>query len=407
MTDCLFTHVRIFDGSGRAPYPGQVLVRGTRIAAVAPAGETLAAEGAAVIDGGGDTLMPGLVEAHAHLSWPSAVDRIIPQFFLPPEEGLLVAARNARILLDHGFTSAYSAGALGKRFDVALKGEIEGGWLPGPRLRASSIEQAPPGPADLTGGTANEFGTGPEAIRRYVRSCAALGIDTIKFLLSGEDALVPGSSQLIVYSEAELAAAAEAAAACGLWLSAHAQAAEAVKQALRHGFRVIYHCSYADEAALDGLEARKAEIFMAPAIGVIQATLEAEPPPQVDMTAMKEAAVPVMERARRLVPELHRRGVRVLPGGDYGFPFNPNGRNARDLELFVRLFGYTPTEALVAATKLGGELMDMALGQVREGWLADLLLVRGDPTVDVAILQDPGNLRVIMKGGAFHKRPAP
>ena len=78
--------------------------------------------------------------------------------------------------------------------------------------------------------------------------------------------------------------------------------------------------------------------------------------------------------------ELHRRGVRVLPGGDYGFKWNPHGRNARDLQLFVELLGFTPMQALIAATKWGGEIMGMAqeLGQVRKGYLADLLLVDGD-----------------------------
>jgi len=98
----------------------------------------------------------------------------------------------------------------------------------------------------------------------------------------------------------------------------------------------------------------------------------------------------------------------VLPGGDYGFPFNPNGRNARDLEHFVDLFGYTPTQALVAATKLGGELMGMGheLGQVRPGYLADLLLIDGDPTRDVRLLQDRKRIAMIMKGGRLHKTPS-
>jgi imidazolonepropionase-like amidohydrolase len=108
------------------------------------------------------------------------------------------------------------------------------------------------------------------------------------------------------------------------------------------------------------------------------------------------------------VPELKKRGVRLLPGGDYGFPFNPTGRNARDLELFVRYFGYTPTEALMAATRLGGQIMGMGqeLGQIKVGFLADLLLVEGDPTRDVAILQDKSKLLAIMKAGRFHKAPA-
>jgi imidazolonepropionase-like amidohydrolase len=111
-----------------------------------------------------------------------------------------------------------------------------------------------------------------------------------------------------------------------------------------------------------------------------------------------------LDAMQRLVPLMKKRGVRVLPGGDYGFPYNPIGRNARDLEIFVNLFGYSPTEALVAATRLGGQLMDMPVGEIKTGWLADLLLVDGDPTKDITVLQHKEKLRSIMKGGRFHKQ---
>jgi imidazolonepropionase-like amidohydrolase len=103
---------------------------------------------------------------------------------------------------------------------------------------------------------------------------------------------------------------------------------------------------------------------------------------------------------------LKRRGVRVLPGGDYGFAWNPNGSNARDLEVFVEQLGFTPMEAIVAATRSGGELMQQGheLGQIRPGYLADLLLVDGDPLADITILQDCRRLLAIMQAGAFHKR---
>ena len=118
-------------------------------------------------------------------------------------------------------------------------------------------------------------------------------------------------------------------------------------------------------------------------------------------------AVSGIERMQRIYPEMRRRGIRVLPGGDYGFPYNPIGRNARDLKLFVDLLGFSPIEALVAATRLGGELMGRGdlLGQVKAGYLADLLVVDGDPTMDVVVLQDRAKLLAIMKDGAFHKRP--
>ena len=114
-----------------------------------------------------------------------------------------------------------------------------------------------------------------------------------------------------------------------------------------------------------------------------------------------------MENTYRVYHEVRKRGIRALPGGDYGFAFNPIGTNARDLEHFVNLFGYSPSEALIAATKLGGELMGMNLGQVKEGYLADLLLVDGDPTHDVSILPDRDSFLAILKDGNFHKTPDP
>jgi len=406
MARILFTNVSIFDGTGAPSYPGEALVEGNRIRAVHAGAGGIERGGAEIIDGAGATLMPGMVEAHAHLSWPAAVDRIINAQKLPPEEHLLITARNARITLDYGFTSAYSAGSLGMRFEVALRNEIDGGWLPGPRLKASSIERAPARSFGLPEGHDEGHGRGPDAMRRYIRQCKEIGLDTVKLLLSGDDNFTPNGSQDLCYSEEEVAAAGEEARACGLWLACHAQAAEAVKLGVRHGFRVLYHCSYADEEALDMLEAKKSDIFTAPAVGLAWGAIHDGP-----ALGLPEAGVErgrkILALQKKLVPELRRRGVRVLPGGDYGFPHNPIGKNARDLEHFVTLFGYTPAEALMAATKWGGEIMGMAdeLGLVRAGYLADLLLVNGDPTQDVRILQDRDNILMVMKDGAFHRRP--
>ena len=105
--------------------------------------------------------------------------------------------------------------------------------------------------------------------------------------------------------------------------------------------------------------------------------------------------------------KMRKRGIRVLPGGDYGFPFTPHGTYARDLWIFVKILGFSAMDTLVAATRLGGELMGMPgeLGVIKPGALADLLLVDGDPLADITILQDRHALRVIMKDGALHKAP--
>jgi imidazolonepropionase-like amidohydrolase len=121
--------------------------------------------------------------------------------------------------------------------------------------------------------------------------------------------------------------------------------------------------------------------------------------------AERMGAVSGLELMAEVYPKMKKRGIRVLPGGDYGFPYNPIGRNARDLRLFVELLGFTPVEVLVAATRHGGELMDMDVGEVKAGKLADLLLVDGNPTQDVTILEDKARIPVVMKDGKFHRAP--
>jgi imidazolonepropionase-like amidohydrolase len=250
-------------------------------------------------------------------------------------------------------------------------------------------------------------GRGPAAMRAFMGYCKEQGVETVKLVVSGEDALKPGSAGDVLYTDEEMAEAGRAARDNGLWIACHAYYPKAIELALSAGARIIYHASYADSVAADAMVAAKDSTFYAPSPGVSIAALEATPPPHIDMSHMKASAAERMELESKLVPALKARGVRICIGGDYGFPFNPNGRNARDLQIFVEHFGYAPAEALTAATKLGGELMGLEVGLVREGWLADLLLVDGDPTADVAILQDRERLHMIMKDGALYKAPAP
>ncbi|MFD2430617.1 amidohydrolase family protein [Sphingobium scionense] len=243
-------------------------------------------------------------------------------------------------------------------------------------------------------------------MRAFVAYCAAEGVKSLKLVISGEDALKPGSSQDILYTDAEMIAAGEAAREAGLWIATHAYSPRAINLALEAGARILYHCSFADDAAVDAMAAKKDAIFYAPGPGVSVAALEASPPPHIDMRSMKASGRAAgtgkdigaqIEGARRARPAGRRLWL----------PFNPHGRNARDLEHFVTYYGFTPAEALHAATMLGGELMDQPLGQVKPGYLADLLLVEGDPTTDVRLLQDAANIKMIMLGGRMHKSPCP
>ncbi len=404
----LIEHATVWDGSGAAPFPGQVLVEGERIVAVAPAGETVsAAEGAVRLGSAGKVLMPGLVEGHAHLSFVDT-PRGTALGELPPEDHTLLTMDAARKLLGAGFTSACSAAAAKIRLDVAVRDAIERGLTDGPRLLTASPELT------VTGGLGDgrrlhlhqdSFGVavdGPDEVRRMARLCLREGCDTIKLNISGDTGTESALAEATVMTDAEIAAGVEAAHSIGRRVAAHARASESVKRALRNGVDIIYHCDFADDEALDMLEAAKDRIFTGPAIGLVINRLESlRGDNSVQGQVALERLKPLYEATCRVHVEMRKRGIRIVVGGDYGFAATPQGTNARDIAHFVTHFGFSPSEALQAATRTGGEIMTRGheLGQVKLGFLADLLLVDGDPLRDVRVLEDKTRLTMIMKSG--------
>lgn len=412
MTSRLITGVRILDGTGREPFAGSVRIEGDRIAEVSPT-PLAARSGEPAIDGRGATLMPGLVEPHAHLSFADVSSHDLTR--LPVEEHVLATVRNARTMLDAGYTSALSAAAAKPRLDVVVKREIEAGRIPGPRLLANGPE------ITVTGGLGDtnllhlpyhETPTfcwivdGPDAMRRACRLLAREGVDLLKLNLSGDLGTSAWSSELTPMTAAEVEAAMEVARSRGLRVCAHCRSGDAVRMAVRHGVEVIYHANYCDEAALDALEAARDRVFVAPALGITYTLSQASGQWGVTRARAREFERELAASVESIA-RMRARGIRVLPGGDYGFPFSPHGTYARDLWLFVKVLGFSPMETLVAATRQGGEIMGLPgeLGVVRPGALADLLLVDGDPLADIAILQDPSAIRMIMKNGELHRTP--
>ena len=415
MRTTLFRNVRVIDGSGAAPFAAEVRVAGTRIAEIARDGKRLPAGEAEVIDGAGATLMPGLIEAHGHLSFLD-VARVEELAETPPERHALKTVAMAKRLLDQGFTAMVSAAAAKPRLDVEIRDAIAAGEIPGPRLLAASPELTTSGGLGDIGqapGFRETFAIvcdGADDFRRHARISCREGVDILKMNPSGDELVPHARAARTTMSEAEMAAVVEVAEERGKRVAAHARSAEAVKRSLRVGVEILYHCTLVDEEAKDLLEAAKDRIFVAPTLGISYATLHEAAPWGIDRAKAEAMGVRhELESACAAMKDLHRRGVRVLPGGDYGFAWNPNGRNARDLDHFVTLLGFTPMEAIVSATRLGGQIMrrEHELGLVKEGYLADLLLVDGDPLADIAILQDRGRLLAIMQDGKFHKRPAP
>jgi imidazolonepropionase-like amidohydrolase len=415
MATTLFTNVRILDGAGTLPYAGSVLVDGNRIKSVSRSSAALAPTGATVIDGAGATLMPGMCEAHTHFSWNDAATLGAIQT-MPLEEHVLWCRKVARQYLEAGFTSCVGAACAKPRLDVVIRNAINSGQIPGPRYLAASQEITVPGglgDETLPHLPFPEFSFGvnvnsADEMRKAVRMFLKYGVDSIKLNLSGDNFTPDSPADTTWMSDAEVAAAMDEVRVRGKRGTAHARSAASVKQALRHGIDVIYHASYSDTESLDMLEAKKDRVFVAPGIAILYAMLhEAEPWGITNAKATAMGYQHEWDAALESLRAMHRRGIRVLPGGDYGFAFTPHCQNARDLEFFVKYLGFTPMEAIRSATLYGGQIMMRGdeLGQVKEGFLADLLLVDGDPLANLSILRDPKRLLAVMKDGVFAKAP--
>ena len=411
----------IIDASGAAPFRGTVTVEGTRIAAVTKAPlETAIPPGEEVIDCTGYTLLPGLTEAHCHISFTNLTS-IYSAVEIQPEDHSLAALANAQLLLRCGFTSLFSAASAKPRIDVAVRDAINKGLFEGPRMRAAGQEITPTG---NLGDLDTNYLTFPRTLRfsvaadgadefmKAARLAARDGVDTIKVNVSGDRdwGHMHADDTVTVISERELEAVMEVANARRLTVATHCSSSAGVKMCVRQGVPVIFHAPHADAEARDMLESVKDKVFVVPGAGFPIAMFRWHDEFRLGWTKEKLAS---LEREIGIFSEcmtdLHKRGVRVLPGGDYGaFITSPMGENAKDFEYFVELFGFTAMEVIVAAARHGADLMQMGheTGQIKPGYLADLVILDGDPLADIRIFQDQSRILAVMKGGWFAKRDA-
>jgi imidazolonepropionase-like amidohydrolase len=412
----LISNATVFDATGAQPFTGDVLVDGNTIAAVGPKGQlrgqVAGAAAERTIDGTGKFLMPGMVEGHAHLSFENvtATENLITP---TPEEQVFTAARGAKALIDAGFTSAYGASEAKLRLGVAVRNEVNAGRIPGPRIRAGGLE------ISVTGAMGDESvehnpRVGPSTIvdgvdemRKAVRLHCREGVDNIKLDVSGDPFYpnTPGHTTPMTFEEIKVAA--DTAHAYGKKINAHTRSIDGSKHCVRAGVDGLFHCEYSDEELLDLMEEAKDRIFVVPTVGLFYQImhgeaaghgLSAEIGGYMGLGALLEESV-------KTHTELRKRGVRHLIGGDYGFGWSPQGTQARDIQLFVELYGYSPAEALICATRYGGQAMREQgdLGTIAPGQLADLILVNGNPLEDVKLLTEHDRLVMIMKDGQFHK----
>lgn len=420
MTRTLIRNATIFDATGAAPFAGDLLVDDNRIAMVVRGGGC-AEPVDAVIDASGLFCMPGMTEGHGHLSFENvtATENLITP---TPEEHVFAAARGAKALIDAGFTSVYGASEAKLRLAVAVRNEVNAGRLPGPRIRAGGLE------ISVTGAMGDESTEhnprvgpstlidGPQEMRKAVRIHCREGVDNIKIDVSGDPFYAYRAGTMSTPDQCtpmhydEIKAAVDTAHALGRKINAHTRSIQGSKDCVRAGVDGIFHAEHSDEELLDMMEEAKDRIFVVPTFDLFHQMVSGG---TSDWGITPEVAgmmgIPALVEASAVTHSaLRKRGVRHLIGGDYGFAWSPHGLQARDLKYFVDYYGYSPAEALICATRYGGQAMmgNGSLGTLEAGKLADLILVKGDVLADLSILTDPARMMAVMKDGAFHSLKA-
>ena len=238
----LFTNVRILDATGEYPFTGEVLVQGNRIKRITRGGSTFGTASLA----GGATLMPGMIDAHLHLSWNNAPG-IDPINMMEVEEHMLVTMEMAKTVFDAGFTGGRGAAAAKARLDVVAKRFINEGRFPGPRYLAAGPEittvgglgDSAPSHIPHPGLNLGIVVSGPEEVRRTVRQLIKIGVDSIKLNLSGEAITGMGAEETPM-SEEEVAMAVSEAKCRNKIVAAHARSSGSVKHVSGTGFRTSF-----------------------------------------------------------------------------------------------------------------------------------------------------------------------
>ena len=386
--------------NGKILAPGEVLVQGEKIV---EAGSTVKhPAGAEMIDLGDATLLPGLIDAHIHLFLhPGAEDLQTVEESVP--ERTIIATLAARDDLMAGFTAERDMGTEGAgSADTAVRNAIDGGLIPGPRLRISGNA------VDILGGheDANRFNPAQHVLSNatYANSADELvavirqqfkeGADFIKIYETGPDAVHDGKhSTVYQYTEAELEAAVREAARVGKRVAVHATGEPGTLYAAQAGVVSIDHANQLSEQTMRLM--REKQIFAVPTFTIFEYFRD-------------HAASPERAAYERQMLDLHAQefpkqlaaGVPMAVGSDVG-PF-PHGTQARELVLMVK-YGMTPLAALQADLLNGAKVLgwEGQIGVLKAGYYADVIAVQGDPLKDISVLQ---NVKFVMKGGVVYKK---
>lgn len=399
---------QLVDGTGKPAIPnGMLVLRDGVITYVGSATDALAIPpDAVIIDAAGGTILPGLVEAHFHPTYFNVAALEDLDIKYPVEYVTLLAAANAKLALECGYTAARSGGSL-FNIDVWLKKAIEKEIVPGPRLAASGREICGVGGLMDWNPDYRKIGmeglvllvNGAEEARAAVRKLVKDGVEWVKTYPTG-DAAAPDTNDhhTLCMTFEEMNAVVQTAHNHHLKVTGHCRATQGIKNALRAGYDCLEHGTFMDDEALDLL--LKRDVPVVPALYFELASIERGPDfgmPQSVIDGHKETLEGGIESARRIL----RAGGRLGMGGDYGFAWNPHGDYARELSFFVKEVGFTPLEVLRCATLSGAEIMgrEKEFGSLEVGKLGDVLVVAGDVLADIRLLEDRSRFLAVLQGG--------
>jgi imidazolonepropionase-like amidohydrolase len=398
---------RLYDGKSESlQTPGRVVVDGNKIVAVGPAAKVPA--GAEVIDLGDATLLPGLMDAHTHVSGQMSDDwkqDELDYFKKPVPQVALEAVEWVRRTVEAGFTTVRD---LGSDFliDVGLREAIEQGKFPGPRIQASVHAIGSRGghcdPSagyrpDLLKEPTIEDGVadGPDQVRAAVRFNVKHGADVIKVCASGGVLSLADKVDSPQLTQAELDALVDESHALGRKAAAHAHGNEAIKRAVKAGIDSIEHGTFAEDSTLALMKSRGTYLVFTPTPCMEERMKKNGAPANVVQKARRAT-----EQEQKMFVSALKIGVRIAFGTDA--LVCPHGSQWESMASMVKL-GMKPLHVLRAATSVDAKLfgVDDKLGVLEPGKLADVVAVKGDVTADIRNVRD---VRLVMKDGAIVKR---
>lgn len=401
----LLTRARVLacGDAAEEPFAAEVLIEGQRIARVSR--EPIAVDRGAtrVVDLKGALVMPGLGDAHTHISWP--LDFVFNHGEVAAKDPAAHAfdvAAVTKTFLESGYTLIIGAGVLQPQDDLLAKRAIDRGELSGPRIVPSGLMVAEVGGLGDAGGMM-EVASDVESLRTIVRRQCDAGVRAIKLFISGDGAVPQFPSEDVYMNDAMLEAAVSEASRHGAFITAHARCAKSVAMAARTGVRLIHHACFLDDHALRALEARGKGVWVCPGLHYLFAMVNGHARPfgisdeHIEASGYKRELVAQVEGLQRM----RALGVPIVAGGDFGHQWTHHGTYAAELQRYVELVGMSASEAVGTATRNMGPLVGLELGQVAEGFLADLLILEGDPTRDITVLQRAEQRRAVIKGGEF------